>query len=64
MVKLILTTVMSFSGNHVFFEIRYVYVYKKCIYFFKLEEQRHVIHCCHDNQFMRKCLAKNHDLRE
>ena len=23
-----------------------------------------VIHCCHGNQFMRECWAKNHDLRE
>ena len=30
----------------------------------KLKDWRQIIHCCHGNQFMRECWAKNHDLRE
>ena len=42
---------MSFLGNYIeVFEIK------------KIEDK--TIHCCHGNQFMRECWAKNHDLRE
>ena len=50
-VQLIFTKLMSFLGN--------------CLYYLlKLKDWRQVIHCCHGNQFMRDCWAKNHDLRE
>ena len=30
----------------------------------RLKDGIQVIHCCHGNQLMRKCWAKNHDLGE
>ena len=50
-VQLIFTKLISFLGNHIW-------------KFFKLKDWRlEVIHCCHGNQFIRECWAKNHDLR-
>ena len=31
---------------------------------FEIKRLRQVIHCCHGNQSMMECCAKNHDLRE
>ena len=50
-VQQIFTKLMSLLGNHI-------------STFLKLKYWRQVIHCCHGNQFMRECWAKNHDLRE
>ena len=51
MVQQIFTKLMSLLGNHI----------SKLS---KLIDWRQVIHCCHGNQFMRKCWAKNYDLRQ
>ena len=50
-VQLIFAKLMSFLGHHLW-------------YLLKLWHWRQFIHCCHGNQFMRVCWAKNHDLRE
>ena len=40
--------------------LQYMYMY-----LLKLKGWRHIIPCCHSNQFMRECCsAKNHDWRE
>ena len=50
-VPLIFTQLMSFLSN----QLQYI---------LKLKDWIQVIHCCHGNQFMKECLAKNHDRRE
>ena len=50
-VQLIFTKLMSFLGNHL-------------QYLLKLKDGRQVIQCCHGNQLMRVCWAKNRDLRD
>ena len=46
------------------FHQTYVIFRQSSIETFQIKILRQLIHCCHGNQFIRECWAKNHDLKE